>query len=144
MLVIGAGPAGLAAALTAGRAGARVVLAEQDHDVGGSLLSSNLPALEAWRVATRSELQSLKNIRVLTNATVQGLYDHNQAVISIGLNKLEVLQAKTIIHATGAFERPLVFSNNDKPGVMLASALRTYLNRYALAPKRRAVIVNQQ
>jgi methylglutamate dehydrogenase subunit C len=141
VLVIGSGPAGLAAALTAGRAGARVVLAEHDHDVGGSLLSSDLQAHESWRISVRDELQSLKNVRVLINATVQGLYDHNQAVISVGLNKLEVLQAKTIVHATGAFERPLVFQNNDRPGVMLAGALRTYLNRFALAPKRRAVIV---
>jgi methylglutamate dehydrogenase subunit C len=141
VLIIGSGPAGLAAALQAGRAGARVVLAEQDCEVGGSLLSSKSEQHEAWRISARDELQANKNIRVLTNATVQGLYDHNQAVISIGLNKLEVLQAKTIIHTSGAFERPLVFQNNDKPGVMLAGALRTYLNRYALAPKRRAVIV---
>ncbi len=141
VLVVGSGPAGLAATLTAGRTGARVVLAEQDCEVGGSLLSSDLEQHANWRVSICEELQSLKNVRVLTNSTVQGLYDHNQAVISIGLNKLEVLQAKTIIHATGAFERPLVFNNNDRPGVMLAGALRSYLNRYALAPKRRAVIV---
>ncbi len=138
LLVVGSGPAGLAAAWTAGRAGAAVVLAEQDSMVGGSLLSSKLDVLEHWRTAT---LADLKNVRVLTNATVQGLYDHNQVVMSLGENRLEVVQAKTIIHATGAYERPLVFNNNDKPGVMLASALRTYLNHYGVAPKRRAVIV---
>ncbi len=141
VLIIGSGPAGLAAAFTAGRAGARVFLAEHDSLLGGSLLSSKSDVLEQWRSSIAAELASITNIRMLTNATVQGLYDHNQAVISIGTNRLEVVQAKTIIHATGAFERPLVFNNNDKPGVMLASALRTYLNRYALAPKRRAVIV---
>jgi methylglutamate dehydrogenase subunit C len=141
VLVVGSGPAGLAAALTAGQSGARVILAEQDSDVGGSVLSSKLDVLEQWRATSAVELRNLKNVRILINATVQGLYDHNQAVISLGANRLEVVQAKTIIHATGAFERPLVFNNNDKPGVMLASALRTYLNRYALAPKRRAVIV---
>jgi methylglutamate dehydrogenase subunit C len=141
VLVIGAGPAGIAAALTAGRAGARVVLAEQDTVLGGTLLSSKSEGLETWRLSEIAELSKLNNIRILTNATVQGLYDHNQAVISIGANALEVLQAKTMIHATGSFERPLLFNNNDKPGVMLAWALRTYLNRYGLAPKRRAVIV---
>ncbi len=141
VLVIGSGPAGLAAALVAGRAGARVVLAEQDSQFGGSLLSSKIESHEIWRVAGQDELAKLENVRILTNATVQGLYDHNQAVVSIGANKLEVVQAKTIIHASGAFERPLLFNNNDKPGVMLAGALRTYLNRYALAPKRRAVVV---
>jgi methylglutamate dehydrogenase subunit C len=141
VLVIGSGPSGLAAAIVAGRAGARVVLAEQDSNIGGLLLSSKLEVHEKWRLAVYNELQSMPNVRVLMTATVQGLYDHNQAVISLGINKLEVLQAKTIIHATGAFERPLVFNNNDKPGVMLAGALRTFLNRYALAPKRRAVIV---
>ena len=141
VLVIGAGPAGLAAALTAGRSGARVILAEQDSMVGGSLLSGKLEVMEQWRSSAAAELATMQNLRVLTNATVQGLYDHNQAAISLGGNRLEVVQAKTIIHATGAFERPLLFNNNDRPGVMLASALRTYLNRYALAPKRRAVIV---
>ena len=141
VLVIGSGPAGLAAALNAGRAGARVILAEQDCELGGNLLSTQLESEENWRRTVNDELLSLRNVRILTNSAVQGLYDHNQAVISVGLNILEVVQAKTIIHAAGAFERPLVFQNNDKPGVMLAGALRTYLNRYALAPKRRAVIV---
>jgi methylglutamate dehydrogenase subunit C len=141
VLVIGSGPAGLAAALTAGKSGARVILAEQDNALGGSLLSAKLPALELWRSDCANELASLTNARILKNATVQGLYDHNQAVVSVGARNLEVIQAKTIIHATGAFERPLLFNNNDKPGVMLASALRTYLNRYGIAPNRRAVIV---
>jgi methylglutamate dehydrogenase subunit C len=141
VLVIGSGPAGLAAAVTAGRAGACVVLAEQDCELGGSLLSSQSDQHETWRSTVRDELYTLKNIRILTNATVQGIYDHNQAVISTGLNNLEIVQAKTIVHATGAFERPLIFQNNDKPGVMLASALRSYLNRYALVPRSRAVIV---
>jgi NADPH-dependent 2,4-dienoyl-CoA reductase/sulfur reductase-like enzyme len=116
-------------------------LAEQDTELGGSMLSSKLEAHAQWCATLSQELSAHKTVRILTNATVQGLYDHNQAVISIGANNLLVVQAKTIIHASGAFERPLLFNNNDKPGVMLAGALRTYLNRYALAPKKRAVIV---
>lgn len=154
VLVVGSGPAGLAAALTAGRSGARVVLAEQDSDFGGSLLSGSDAGHEAWRVACVEELHGLPNIEALTRTTVQGLYDGNLAVLVENRSALKhnagkgeprmvltQLRAKTIVMATGALERPLVFSNNDRPGVMLASALRTYVNRYAVAPAQRAVIV---
>jgi methylglutamate dehydrogenase subunit C len=154
VLVIGSGPAGLAAALTAGRSGARVVLAEQDTEFGGSLLSGSDAEHEAWRAACVEELKSLPNVEALTRTTVQGLYDGNLAVLVENRSHLRPdarkgqarmlltqLRAKTIIMATGAIERPLVFSNNDRPGVMLASALRSYANRFAVAPEKRAVIV---
>ena len=154
VLVIGSGPAGLAAALTAGRSGARVVLAEQDTEFGGSLLSGSDAEHEAWRVACVEELKSLPNVEAFTRTTVQGLYDGNLAVLVENRSHLRPdarkgqarmlltqLRAKTIIMATGAIERPLVFSNNDRPGVMLASALRSYANRFAVAPEKRAVIV---
>ena len=153
VLVIGSGPAGLAAALTAGRSGARVVLAEQDSDFGGSLLSGNDAEHEAWRIACVEELKGLSNVEAFTRTTVQGLYDGNLAVLVENRSHLRPdakkgearmlltqLRAKAIVMATGAIERPLVFSNNDRPGVMLASALRTYANRYAVAPDKRAVI----
>ncbi|HUR43364.1 MAG TPA: sarcosine oxidase subunit alpha family protein [Aestuariivirga sp.] len=154
VLVAGSGPAGLAAALTAGRSGARVVLAEQDSLFGGSLLSETDAVNEAWREQLVAELRSLKNVKLLNRTTVQGLYDGNLAILAERRDHLKPdpakgearhivisLRAKTIVMATGALERPLVFSNNDRPGVMLASAVRTYLNRYAVAPEKRAVVL---
>lgn len=154
VLVIGSGPAGLAAALTAGRSGASVVLGEQDSDLGGSLLADSDVENEAWRSACAAELRTMANITIRTRTTIQGLYDGNLAILAACRDHLKPdprkgqprqvlisLRCKTIIHATGAIERPLVFSNNDRPGVMLASALRAYANRFAVAPARRAVIV---
>ena len=101
-----------------------------------------------------AELDGLSNVKIRTRTTVQGLYDANLAVLVERRDHLKPdakkgqarqvltsLRAKTIVMATGAIERPLVFSNNDRPGVMLASALRTYVNRFAVAPAKRAVIV---
>lgn len=145
--IIGAGPAGLAAALAAGRAGARVILVEQDVEVGGQILSSSSGELEQWRRTVVSELEQLPNVRLFFRTVAAGVYDGNQLVLletpdsSDVRQRIVSLRSKTIVYATGATERPLVFSGNDTPGVMLASALRTYLNRYAVTPDERAVIV---
>lgn len=154
VLVVGAGPAGLAASLTAARSGARVVLAEQDSEPGGSLLSETDEDHETWRKTCVAELQGLGNVKLRTRTTVQGLYDGNLAVLLERRDHLKpdaargqprqvliLLRCKTIVMATGAIERPLVFANNDRPGVMLAGALRSYVNRFAVAPEKRAVIV---
>jgi methylglutamate dehydrogenase subunit C len=143
VVVVGSGPAGISAALAAGRAGATVILAEQDFELGGSLLSEAGDALARWRNAAVAELKTLQNVSLLTRATVQGIYDGNQVAIAghvLSGMVLHVIRARTIITAAGATERPLVFANNDRPGIMLASAVKTYLNRFALAPKTRAVV----
>jgi heterotetrameric sarcosine oxidase alpha subunit len=151
VLVIGSGAAGLAATLAAAAGGGRVVLVEQDTELGGGLLSD--PAQAAWLKARRAEIAQAGNIRALTHTTAIGLYDHNMVVLverrdhrnpdateGQARQVLTMLQAGAIVFATGAIERPLVFANNDRPGVMLASALQTYLNRFAVAPAGRAVI----
>ncbi len=151
VLVIGAGAGGLAAAIAAGRSGARVVLAEQDTMLGGGLLAE--PAQSAWCSDRLTELDRLANVRIFSRTTAQGLYDDNLVVLAERRDHLRpnpakgqarmvltMMRAKAIVFATGAIERPLVFSNNDRPGVMLASAVRTYLNRFGVAPAERAVI----
>ena len=158
LLVIGGGPAGLAAALTAGRAGLRVILAEEDMRPGGRLLGERheidgAPGA-AWAESAVAELAALPNVRVLTRTTVCGVYDGPEyaaiervsdhlALTPAGQprQRLWKIFAGHAILATGAIERPLVFGGNDRPGVMMASAVSTYVNRFAALPGRRAVVV---
>lgn len=157
VLVVGAGPAGLAAALAAGRAGARVILADEQSEFGGSLLGSR-SAIDrqfsaAWVTQTVAELESMEEVRLLSRSTVFGYHDHNFLTINQRLTdhlplekrkgpreRIWRVRAKQVVIATGAIERPLVFSNNDRPGIMLASAISAYVNRYAVAPGSKAVI----
>ncbi len=154
VLVIGAGPAGLAAALAAGRRGQRVVLCESDVLLGGRVLAETPDAGLAWVRDVEDELRALPNVRVLTRTTVTGLYDHGvfTALERVADHKPEPdageprqrfwkIVAREAVLATGAIERGLVFGGNDTPGVMLAGAVRAYLNRYAVAPGRRVVLV---
>ncbi len=155
VLVVGAGPAGLAAAEAAGAAGARVILAEQDEAAGGNLawddrfVDGQPSALWAERLAGR--LAGRGNVTLLTRTTAFGLYDHGYVSLAERLptdldrgappaTRLWGLRARRIVLACGALERPLVFQNNDLPGVMLASAVRRYLAQYKVAAGRTAVV----
>jgi len=159
VLVIGAGPSGLAAALSAARSGARVIVLDEQPELGGSLLASRTeqvdgkPAME-WVGEAAATLAAIPEVTVLTRTAAFGSYDDNyvlavedrsggsSATQPAGVSRQRVwhIRAAQVVLANGAYERPLVFAGNDVPGVMLAGAVRTYLNRYAVAPGRRFVV----
>jgi sarcosine oxidase subunit alpha len=143
VLVVGAGPAGLAAALAAGRSGARVILAEADSELGGALLRRPSQLDPQWLPATIAELAALPELRILSNTTVFGRYDDNALMAAERgtRQRLWHIRARRVVLATGAIERPLVFPGNDRPGIMLAGAVETYVARYAVAPGKRAVLL---
>lgn len=151
VLVAGAGPSGLAAALVAGRAGARVLLADQDTEAGGHLLwhdreINGRPAME-WVGKAVSELADMPNVIHLQNALVWAIREHNLLLVREQLSDESRIRERNwrvragrVILATGATERTLVFQNNDRPGIMLASAVQAYIHRYAVRPGKRAVL----
>lgn len=157
VLVAGGGPAGLMAALAAARSGARVIIADEQSEPGGSLLHDNAtlnghPA-GVWLGKALDELRRCPEVIILPRGTVSGYYDHNFLTIlercrdhldQLGTEgvrqRLWRVRARRVILAQGSHERPLVFPDNDRPGVMLASALSGYIRRYAVCPGRRAVI----
>jgi len=146
VLVIGGGISGLSAALAAGRAGAQVMLIEQDFKLGGAALSDAVGGEgDTWIATVHRELMEMQNVRILTRTTVFGAYDGDTYGLVERVSdhilapenhqvrqRYWVVHAKRSILATGAIERPLVFGGNDKPGVMLAGAARTYANRFAV------------
>jgi sarcosine oxidase subunit alpha len=157
VLVVGAGPTGLAAALAAGRAGARVVLADEDATPGGRLLAETHALDDApgrdWAARVRGELASQPNVELLARTTVFGTFDSGiYAALERVADHLAApepwavrqrvwrIVAPRVVLSAGALERPIAFSGNDRPGVMSAAAVRTYLNRYGVLPGRRAVI----
>ena len=149
LLVIGSGPTGLMAALTAARAGADVIMADEDARMGGRLLAetsqiAGQPAPD-WAAGVLEDLGGRPNVRLMTRTTVTGAYDDGTfgALERVGLHAApqadlprecfwRIVARRTVL-AAGALERPIAFRNNDRPGIMLASAIRTYLNRYGVA-----------
>jgi sarcosine oxidase, subunit alpha len=158
VLVVGGGPSGLAAALAAGRGGARVILADSDAMFGGALLRRSYRIADGegrtWAEGVVADLTALPEMRLLPATTVTGHYDGNYliAVERVGerlgpaapaglpRQRLWHIRARRVVLATGALERPLVFTDNDRPGIMLAGAALSYLTRYAVMPGTRAVL----
>ncbi|GAB2783943.1 sarcosine oxidase subunit alpha [Halomonas shantousis] len=162
VLVVGAGPAGLAAAIVAARSGARVILCDEQEEMGGSLLDSrelidDAPAAQ-WVDRVLDELGSLENVTLLPRTTANGYHDHNfvtlherrtehladSAPTSDGRrqarSRLYRVRAGQVVLATGAHERPLVYANNDVPGNLIAGAVSAYIRRYGVVPGRKLVL----
>ncbi|ESR22830.1 sarcosine oxidase subunit alpha family protein [Lutibaculum baratangense] len=162
VLVVGAGPAGLMAALSAARSGARVILAEETAALGGRLLSRDPAATHLddraapeWIGAVAAELRSREDVTVLTRTSAFGYYGENflglwervgdhlprhERSPNLPRQRLWRVRAKQVVLATGAIERPLVFHENDRPGIMLASAAVTYVHRYGVLPGRNVLV----
>jgi len=148
VLVIGGGPAGLMAAHTAAEAGLDVLLADEDTQIGGRLsfeseTISGQPAIE-WAEQILNDLKERPNVRIMSRTTVTGVYDQGT------YGALETIEgtrqcfwrivAKQAVLAAGALERPIAFPGNDRPGVMLAGAVRAYLHRWGVCPGRKALV----
>ncbi len=157
LLVIGAGPAGLSAALTAGRAGARVILADEDFRMGGRLNAETLSVGGLtgpdWAGARSAELASLPNVRLMPRTTVIGAFDHGiYGAVERVSDHLPVpeqgkprqvlwrIYARRAILAAGAGERMIAFRDNDRPGIMQAGAIRAYANRWGVAAGRNVAV----
>ena len=158
VLVVGAGPAGLAAALAAAEAGCRVILCDEQAEMGGSLLADTTSTIAGrpaavWVAGALAELATHERVTLLPRTTAFGYYPHNH----VGLvervtdhlvtpdsgqprERLWQVRAREVVLAAGALERPLTFPENDRPGIMLADAATTYVARYGVKPGSRAVI----
>lgn len=162
VLVVGAGAAGLSAALAAARSGARVMVADEQEEMGGSLLESretlNGKSADQWAAQVLEELAGCENVSLLPRTTVNGYHDHNFVTLHerrtehLGetapvvnghrpvRSRMHRVRVGQVILATGAHERPLVYAGNDVPGNLLAGAVSTYIRRYGVVPGRQLVL----
>ncbi|WP_210529682.1 sarcosine oxidase subunit alpha [Rubellimicrobium arenae] len=159
VLVVGGGPAGLAAALAAGRSGAQTVLVDEHAELGGTLLSEPGVRIDGqgawgWLETTLAELRALPNVRLMSRTTAIGYYHQNMVGLCQKLTdhlatppegapreRLWRVRAGQVVLAQGAIEKPLVFDGNDRPGVMLAGAAQTFFQRFGVKVGTRAVVV---
>jgi sarcosine oxidase, subunit alpha len=157
VLVVGAGPAGLAAALAASESGQRVMIVDEQAELGGSLLHDVTSTIDgvsaqAWAEQAVATLDARENVIVLPRTTAFGYYNHNHVALvervtdhlsdpspNLPRERMWQVRAKEVVLATGSHERPLVFADNDRPGIMLAESVRVFINRYAVAPGRQIV-----
>ncbi len=157
VLVVGAGASGLMAALAAGRSGARVIITDEDFRFGGRCLVERreidgMPAAQ-WVMQTVAELANLPDVRMMPRTTLFGVYDGGTYGALERVNDHIVqpppfeprqrswrIIAKRAVLCAGSIERPLVFGDNDRPGIMMAGAVRSFINRYAVSPGERVVI----
>jgi len=159
VLVVGAGPAGLSAALAASADGSkRVILADEGFALGGSLLNDATSKIDgkpamSWVEETLAALDARENVVVLPRTTVFGYYNHNHVAMvervadhrvdapeALARERLWQVRAGEVVLAAGSHERPLVFENNDRPGIMLADSVRAFINRYAVLPGKEIVV----
>ena len=151
VLIVGAGPAGLSAALEAADAGKRVILVEQDNILGASLIRDPQDQDEAWIKATAARIRAAGG-RILTRTTASGYWEHDLLTLTQRISEPGQVQAHGVVQrlwhvragqvilATGSIERPIAFAHNDRPGVMLSQAVRTYVQRFGVVPGKRVVI----
>lgn len=151
VLVVGAGPAGLQAALDAAEVGKRVILVEQDSILGASLIRDPQDLDAAWIEATAARIRTAGG-RILTRTTASGYWEHDLVTLTQRISepgqipahnvaqRLWHVRAGQVILATGSIERPMAFAHNDRPGVMLSQAVRTYVRRFGVVPGKLIVI----
>src|SRR5271154_982289 len=158
VLIVGAGPAGLAAALAASQSGARVVVCDENPALGGSLLAEVEAQIEGksalkWLEDTLAALRSAPNVRLMTRTQAFGYYAQNFVALNERISETDLIadpdlprerlwqmRAREVVLATGAIERPLVFPDNDRPGVMLADSARRYCRQYGVKVGERSVV----